>query len=764
MPEKNEETEELTENENKKLDFLLQKLFEERGMDFREYKKASLKRRIQKRLEANRLTSYEEYMKLLDATPDEYTKLFDALLINVTEFFRDPEAFQVLEKKILPEIISKKKKGDPIRIWSSGCASGEEPYSVGILLAEKLGRSIQDYEIKIYATDIDENTLIEARKGVYSENRLKNVKPGYIEKYFTRENGGYRINRNIRQIVIFGRQSLTSDPPISHLDLILCRNVLIYFNLELQNKLMIKFHYALDRDGYIFFGKSESMLVGSKLFNPISTKWRFFQKSAGAGFTAMEGRGEIMDQKLIDIAMKESKRELKSMEFYNQTIIQNISPGLIVIDNNNLLTTWNKAMEDLWLIRAENAVGRDFFELGMGERLPGIKEQIDEIKRKKKNIRVEALEVTDYRGGKRFLDLTLVPLIDPNSEFQGIIIIINDVTEDKKLRDDLKKSNEDLQMANEKLETTNEELVSANEELETTTEELQSTAEELETSNEELQSTNEELETTNEELRSSNEELETTNDELKDRTEQLDLINTYNKAIIQSMNQSLVVLSKNGTVTTWNPAAEEMFGIKEEDAIGSSFFALKTDPCFMTGELMPQIRQVIESRKNYHERTLECSTSSGEKLFLVFTIVPLIDITGESKGTMLISRDVTEEKRAEEAVQEGIVETAHEPLMILNGKLKVKKANQAFYRTFNVSQEETENRFIYDLGNRQWDIPRLRELLEEIIPLTTVIEDFEVEHEFPVIGKKKMLLNAHRIYRKDSTEMILLAIEDVTER
>jgi len=648
MPEKAEETEEGTENEKKELEALLQKIFDERGMDFREYKKTSLKRRIQKRLEANRLTSYGQYMKLLDVTPDEYGKLFDALLINVTEFFRDAEAFEVLEKKILPEIISQKKKGDPIRIWCAGCASGEEPYSIGILLAEKLGKSIKEHDIRIYATDIDDNALIEARKGVYSENKFKNVKPEYIDKYFTMENGGFRINRNIRQMVVFGRQNLTSDAPISHLDLIVCRNVMIYFNLDLQNKLMMRFNYALNKEGYIFFGKSESMLVGSKLFKPVEKKWRIFQRSpeSMAGQSARNGRHAVLEENLVDQAIRDARRELKAMDFYNQGIIENISLGLIVIDRNNLIATWNHATEELWLIRDENAIGRDFFELGMGDRLPGIKEKIDEAFREKKNIKIEALGVTDYRGEKRFLDMTLVPLIDPDGGMRGVIIITSDVTGDKRLRDDLKKSNEDLQTSNQKLETTNEELISANEELETTTEELQSTAEELETSNAELQSTNEELETTNEELRSTNEELETTNEELKDRTEQLDLINMYNKAIIQSMEQSLFVLNKNGIITTWNPAAEEMFGVKEEDAIGNSFFNFKTENCIKTDKLIQIIRQVIGNKKHYHEKNFECLTSSDEKRLLELTIVPLIEITGEIIGTMVISRDITEERSA----------------------------------------------------------------------------------------------------------------------
>jgi two-component system CheB/CheR fusion protein len=260
------------------LDALLQKIHDEHRYDFREYKEASIQRRINKRLIENHLTTYEQYAALLDDNPDEYSKLFDTLLINVSEFFRDPEAWEVIENEIIPEIMAKKSRGDHIRVWSASCSTGEEPYTIAILLAEKLGDSVADYEIRIYGTDIDENALHEARKGIYRPESLKNVKMEYLDKYFTQENGSYKVKRIIRQMVAFGKQDLVKDAPISHTDLIICRNVLIYFKLSLQNRVIAKFHYALDRSGYIFFGKSESMLVGSKLFSPINKKWRVFKK------------------------------------------------------------------------------------------------------------------------------------------------------------------------------------------------------------------------------------------------------------------------------------------------------------------------------------------------------------------------------------------------------------------------------------------------------------------------------------------------------
>ena len=268
------------ETDDPELNLLLNKIFIERGLNFNDYKKASLKRRIKKRLDANNLSSYLEYIQFIDVHPDEYEHLFDTLFINVTEFFRDPEAWDKLDQEVLRDILAGKKVGDPIRAWCASCSSGEEPYSLAMLLAERLGEAFDDHEITIYATDIDEGALAEARKGRYSPDKLKNVAPEFVDKYFTRDNDVYKINRKIRQMVIFGKQNLVTDPPISHLDLIVCRNVLIYFNSDLQQKVLLKFNFSLNENGYIFFGKSESILLGSKLFRIVDKNWRIFQKSS----------------------------------------------------------------------------------------------------------------------------------------------------------------------------------------------------------------------------------------------------------------------------------------------------------------------------------------------------------------------------------------------------------------------------------------------------------------------------------------------------
>ncbi len=544
---------------------------------------------------------------------------------------------------MLPDIIARKKKGDTIRVWSAGCASGEEPYSIGILLAEALGGAIRDYDIKIYATDIDEDALTEARRGVYRPEKLKNISPEQLEKYFSKEDNTYKIDRSIRQMVAFGRQDLTTDAPISHLDLLICRNVLIYFNVQLQNKLLYRFNFALNQGGYTFFGKSESTLMGSRLFSVVSQKWRIFKKTMSiTELEPAERRIAMIEEATVGKALSEASKEIKTLDFYHQAIINTMKPALIVLNKSNIITTWNPAAEQMWTIKSDYALGRNFYEMGMGDRMPGISDAIRDAQRDKRPVVLKENQIITQRGEKRYVDVTVVPLIGQSGNVEGTILMMDDVTDDKRLRDELKRTNEEQQELNAKMETTNEELESTNEELETTAEELQSTAEELETSNEELQSTNEELETSNEELRSLNEELETTNDELRERTNQLNFVNIYNEAIINNVVESLIVLDKDGKVTTWNPAAAQMWGMDRQETMGKNFFILHLTRGINAEDLKQMIKQAYDRLAPIREKEMKYKTPAGEEHTVVVSVIPMERGT-EYQGTLVLCRDVTAE-------------------------------------------------------------------------------------------------------------------------
>ena len=259
---------------------LLQELAEQRNFDFRGYKKTTLERRFRRRMFQLSLGGYAEYGEYIRAHPDEVTELLNTLLINVTEFFRDPPAWEILRHEILPPLLKQIKPGHSFRAWSAGCASGEEPYSIAILLAGYFGHRMQDYDIKIYATDIDEDALNAARRGEYSLEAVKHVRPEWREKYFHGKET-LRVNRELRRLVIFGRSNLGQDAPISHVNLLVCRNVLIYFDPDLQKRILTRLHYALEPGGVLFLGKSESQLANSQQFQRLNSRWRIFQRSSG---------------------------------------------------------------------------------------------------------------------------------------------------------------------------------------------------------------------------------------------------------------------------------------------------------------------------------------------------------------------------------------------------------------------------------------------------------------------------------------------------
>jgi two-component system CheB/CheR fusion protein len=397
----------------------------------------------------------------------------------------------------------------------------------------------------------------------------------------------------------------------------------------------------MNQGGYIFFGKSESTLAGSKLFSVISQKWRIFKKTMSITELApAERRVALIEEATVNKAVNAASKEIRSLDFYHQAIINTMSPALIVLNKNNVVTTWNPAAQEMWMIKSDYALGRNFYEMGMGDRISGISDAIRDALRDKNTMVLKEKEITNHKGDKRYIDITVVPLIDQNGDLHGSIIMMDDVTDAKRIRDELKRSNEELQELNAKLETTNEELESTNEELETTAEELQSTAEELETSNEELQSTNEELETSNEELRSLNEELETTNDELRERTVQLNIINTYNEAIINNIAESLIVLDKDGKVTTWNPAAAQMWGVGWDDTMGRNFFALHLTSGISAEDLKQMINQVQDRMTPIKDKEMKYKTPSGDEHMVVVSIIPMVR-GSEYLGTLVLCRDIT---------------------------------------------------------------------------------------------------------------------------
>ena len=532
---------------------LLQELAELRGFDFRGYKRTTLERRFRKRMFQLNQGSYAQYAEYIRKNPDEINTLLNTLLINVTDFFRDPPAWETLQQDILPTIIKHLKPGRTFRVWSAGCASGEEAYSIAIMLAELFGPRISDYDVKIYATDIDEHELTMARRGEYSVEAVRRVRPEWREKYFQGKDP-MRVGREIRRLVIFGKSNLRQDAPISHVNLLICRNVLIYFDSALQKQVLQRLHYALEPGGILFLGKSESQLTNSTQFRRLNARWRIFQRTTAAA-PSEASSGPVAPPETIESPLAaRTQQELELLRSQQQYLLETIRLGVVVLATNDVVVSSNVFILALFGLPPSNLVGKRVQETDLFVRSPelGAHLQATHVDNQTAHFQVRVKVGSE----ERLVDITLRPVLDERGERNATLIYCEDATVQEKLQSTI-----------EELESTSEELQSANEELETTNEELQSTNEELETTNEELQSTNEELETTNEELQSLNEELETTNQELEERSKDLDQLNTLYSQTLEKIRMPVMLVNRERKIEFWNTMALKLFGFKSRPPV-----------------------------------------------------------------------------------------------------------------------------------------------------------------------------------------------------
>lgn len=457
------------------IDTILQQMFSRRGFDVRGYKMPSLQRRISRRMDILGISALAEYAEHLEAKPDEYKALFNTILINVTQFFRDPEAWIVAKASILPPIL---ENTDEIRIWSAGCSSGEEPYSVAITLAEILGPKLSSYKIKIYATDVDETALKLARRGTYAPDQLGELSEDIRNKYFTPRGDAYTINSSIRDLLIFSRHNLISDPPIPHIDLLLCRNVLIYFDTALQSRVIPNLNYALNDNGYLWLGRAETLVTDIHDLKLLNTKWRMFKKTTSDDYPHVKNSEQLDGY---------TKSELSTINKRLEQIVQNIKLGFIVLDENFKVVMCNRIVREIWNLLPEQVMGKSFFNLEISYRPANLKDMVEQAVTDGKPLVVQNAEYWVTKEKQIYLKMEILPV---SSE---AIIFVEDVTEQYESKKELQVTNKALEATSEKLLDANTELASANKELQSINEELQCTNEEIEAANEELKATNEEL-------------------------------------------------------------------------------------------------------------------------------------------------------------------------------------------------------------------------------------------------------------------------------
>jgi two-component system, chemotaxis family, CheB/CheR fusion protein len=609
----------MSETRDPEFERFLAYLASSRGSDFSGYKRSSLVRRTRARMAALQLETFADYIDRLDTDPGEFAHLFDMLLINVTAFYRDLEPWEYLQREIVPQILEDRSPSDPIRVWSAGCASGEEAFTLALVFAEVMGIEQAARRLKIYATDLDENALATARHGTYSDRHLEGLPEGIKERYFQPSNGHYIIHPDLRRVVIFGRHDLMQDAPISRLDLLSCRNTLMYFNSESQQKILQRFFFALNDGGYLFLGKAETLLMNSPAVDPVQPKFRIFRKRsrptdrnhvltpAGATAAAPDGDSLVLDGRI------------------RQAVFDVDLVAQLVVDSSGALALANQKAREMFRLTARD-IGRPLQDLELSYRPVELRSLLDQLHTDQKPIPASEATLVTPSGERRWYSLTLMPITE-GQQLLGAKIIFEDITRFKELEADLQRSRGEL-------ETAYEELQSANEELETTNEELQSTVEELETTNEELQSTNEELETMNEELQSTNEELEALNDALQERTEALNATNDFLESILRSLSSAVIVFDRELKVEVWSNHAEEQWGLRADEVRGR--YLPNLDIGLPVDHLFQAIREAMADSGQTRNLTLAAVNRRGRRVECDIAVTPRLQPSGEVAGAILV--------------------------------------------------------------------------------------------------------------------------------
>jgi two-component system, chemotaxis family, CheB/CheR fusion protein len=547
----------MTEQTDDAFEALLRYMRDSRGFDFTGYKRTSLMRRVRHRMDQAGHQSFEGYLDVLQASSDEFAALFNTILINVTTFFRDPDAWQYLQTDVIPAVLASRPPNDPIRVWSAGCASGQEAYSLAMLLAEALGPDEYRQRVKIYATDVDEEALSQARAATYTAKEVESVPRELLERYFDRVNAHYVFHKDLRRAVIFGRNDLVKDAPISRVDLLACRNTLMYMNGDTQRNVLSRLHFALAPRGMLFLGHAEMLLSHTDRFTPVSLDSRIFRKTAGShrggpnfdASTALFRHGDLPG---LD--------PIRELAFRASPVAQ------IVVTGDDTVTMINQQAETTFGLSARD-IGRLLRDLEVSYRPLELRTYLEQAKVDRRSARIQDVKWQRAGTDTVWYEIHINPLVDSDSGLLGISIVFFDVTATRTLLDKVVVTNTQLEAAYEELQSTNEEL-------ETTNEELQSTVEELETTNEELQSTNEELETMNEELQSTNDELHTINDTLRDRSAELEDARQFLDSLANSIHLGMVVVDLEMRVAVWNRASEELWGLRSEETVGAPLTSL----------------------------------------------------------------------------------------------------------------------------------------------------------------------------------------------
>jgi two-component system CheB/CheR fusion protein len=744
------------------------------GVDFNQYKQTTLKRRILRRMILYKLERLEDYVPYLQENPAEVKALYQDVLITVTSFFRDPESFEALKTKVFPLITKDRSPDSPIRIWVAGCSTGEEAYSIAICLLEFLNNQVINTAIQIFATDVNEAVIEKARNGIYKANQVTDISPERLQRFFVPVEGGYQISKPVRELCVFARQNLINDPPFSRLDLITCRNVLIYLSSAVQKKLLPIFHYGLNSHGFLMLGTSETVGEFTDLFGLVDRKYKIYSRKIAPTQLGMDLIASNYPVKTLNSqlpANTDTWNDLEMQKEADRIVLKQYAPVGVII-NEDLEILQFRGQTSSYLQPAPGRPSFNVLKMAKEELQLELRTAIHQAKKAEETVTKLGIEIQENEQVKQvkidvvpfkpaaateryFLVMFSTTIPESNtietgerSARPGRRKITNEEKENKRLRQQLATNQEHLQSIIEEQQATNQDLRAANEE--------------ILSSNEELQSTNEELETAKEEIQATNEELNTINDELQRRNIESTQVSNDLQNLLSSINIPILMLGSDLRIRRFTPIAERIFNLIPTDT-GRPISDIKHN--LNISDLEQQILEVI---KTLNFKTQE--VQDQEEHWYDLRIRPYRTIDNKIDGAVVVLVEIDALKRSAERLRasrdyaEAIIDTVRESLIVLNVDLQVVRANRSFYETFQLLPSEIEQHPIFEISNGQWNIHQLRSLLTEVLPHNAPFQDVEVELNFEQIGQKILLFNARKMSQADDVQLILLLIEDITQR
>ncbi|HEY7097645.1 MAG TPA: chemotaxis protein CheB [Terriglobales bacterium] len=756
-------------------DELLHLLSEVSGVDFSNYKQTTLQRRIRRRMVVHRLEKLHEYLKYVKDHRSELDELYRDILIHVTGFFRDPSAFEALRSSVFPALLKNRNLNEtPLRIWVPGCSTGEEVYSIAIVLLEYIweqkgssAASLSSQLIQICATDISEPSLNRGRAGLYGEAAVADVSPERLARFFIKADGGYQINKALREVCIFANQNVAKDPPFSNLDLISCRNVLIYLGPVLQKRVIPALHYALRPDGYLLLGGSESLGTFADHFLLIDKKHKVYQKKPTAarlvGYFAVPSqlppRRAVENQATRLLPSGPSTLESQS----ERILMSRFTPPSIVV-NDQMEVVHVRGRTGAYLEVAEGHPSVSLSKMAREGLLVELHAAINKARKTNSPVKAENIQVKS-NGDIKEVNLTITPIQLDSTPHKFFLVVFHDVPENRALtgKRPQSMSNKAQSATNREMERLRRENSEVKQQLRTlledheiTSEEFKSANEEVLSANEELQSTNEELETAKEELQSGNEELTTLNEELHIRNAELSMANNDLTNLLNNVNIPLVMIGTDFRVRRFTPPAEKLLNLIPTD-IGRRIGEIRPNITF--DDLETMVREVVD---NATVQQREVQDKEGRWHLLRGR--PYKTWDNKIEGAVVTFLDIDSLKRTLDQTRlyaTALIENAREAIVILDSKMRVTTGNSGFYRIIGVSAEKAEGKPVFELGDGNWNSTILREFLNKITSDNVRAENHRMRAIFTKDGAKSVLLNARRVKSHDGDASILLSIAEV---